>query len=187
MWCFDIRICYVVITTIKLINTSIISHSHPLCVCVCVRWGHLSTLSKLQVYNGVVLTIVPGFPGSSTGKESACKVGDPGSIPGSRRSPGEGIGYPLQHSWASLMAQMVKDPPSMQETSVWSLGWEDPLEEDMATHSSILAWKVPIDGGAWQATVHGVTESWTGLSDWAQHNTAVVTCCPLGLQKLLIL
>ena len=49
-----------------------------------------------------------GFPGSSAGKESACKAGDPGSIPGSRRSTGEGIGYPLQHSWASLLAQLVK-------------------------------------------------------------------------------
>ena len=79
------------------------------------------------------------FPGSSYGKESACNAGDVGSIPGLRRSPGEGIGYPFQNSWASLVAQMVKNPPAMQETWVCSLGWEDPLEEDMATHSSILA------------------------------------------------
>ena len=63
----------------------------------------------------------------------------PGSIPGSRRSPGEGIGYPLQYSWASLVVQTVKNPPAMQETWVQSLGLEDPLEEGMATHSSILA------------------------------------------------
>ena len=80
-----------------------------------------------------------GFPGSSAGKESACRAGEPSSIPGFRRSPGEGIGYPLQYSWASLLVQIVKNPPAMQETWVQSLGWEDPLEESMATHSSILA------------------------------------------------
>ena len=65
--------------------------------------------------------------------------GDPGSIPGSGRSPGEEIGYPLQCSWASLVAQLVQNLPAMQETWVQSLGPEDPLEEDMATHSSIVA------------------------------------------------
>ena len=69
-----------------------------------------------------------GFPGSSAGKESACNAGDPGSIPGSGRSPGEGKGYPLQYSWASLVAQMVKNLPAEQETWVQSLGWEEPLE-----------------------------------------------------------
>ena len=64
-------------------------------------------------------------------------------IPGSGRSLGEGIGYPLQYSWASLVAQTVKKPPAMQETRVQSLGWEDLLEEGMATHSSILAWRIP--------------------------------------------
>ena len=59
-----------------------------------------------------------GFPGSSVSKESTCNAGDPGSIPGSRRSPGEGIGYPLQYSWASLVAQLVKNPSAMQETWV---------------------------------------------------------------------
>ena len=81
------------------------------------------------------------------------------------RSPGEGIGYPLQDSWASLVVQMVKNLPAMQETWVQPLGWEDALEEGMATHSSILAWRIPMDRGAWWATVHGVTESWTRLSD----------------------
>ena len=56
---------------------------------------------------------------------------------------GEGIGYPLQYSWASLVAQTVKNLPAMWETWVRSLGWEEPLEEDMATHSSILAWRIP--------------------------------------------
>jgi len=65
----------------------------------------------------------------------------------------------------SLVAQMVKNPPAMRENWVQSLGWEDPLEEGMATHSSILAWRIFMDRGAWQATVHGVAKSWTGLSD----------------------
>ena len=64
-------------------------------------------------------------------------------IPGLRRSAGEGIGYPHQYSWASLVAQMVKNLPAVQETWVWSLGWEDPLEKGKATHSSILAWRIP--------------------------------------------
>ena len=68
---------------------------------------------------------------------------DPGSIPGSGRSAGEGIGYPLQYSWASLVAQLVKNPPAMWETWVQSLGWEDPLEKGRTTHSSILAWRIP--------------------------------------------
>ena len=83
-----------------------------------------------------------GFPDSSVGKESTCKAGDPGSIPGLGRSPGEGIGYPLQYSWASFVAQLVKNLPAMRETWVRSLGWEDPLERGKATHSSILAWRI---------------------------------------------
>ena len=63
--------------------------------------------------------------------------------------------------WASPVAQMVKNPPAMWETWVPSLGWEDTLEEGMATHSSILAWRIPMDRGAWRATVHGVTKSLT--------------------------
>ena len=63
--------------------------------------------------------------------------------PGLGRSPGEGIGYPLQYSWASLVAQLVKNPPAMQETWVLSLGCEDPLEKGMVTHSRILAWRIP--------------------------------------------
>ena len=77
-------------------------------------------------------------------KESTCNSGDPFSIPGLGRSAGEGIGYPLQYSWASLEAQLVKNLPAMQETRVRSLGWEDPLEKGTATHSSILAWKIPL-------------------------------------------
>ena len=103
------------------------------------------------------------FPGSSLGKESTCNAGDPGSIPGLGRSPGEGIGYPIQYSWASLVAQKVKNLPAVRETWVRSQGWEDPLKEGMA--SSILAWRIPMDRGAWQAIVHGVTKSQARLSD----------------------
>ena len=78
-----------------------------------------------------------GF-GSSAGKESASNAGDPNSILGSGRSVGERISYPLQYSWASLLAQLVKKPPTMWETWVRSLGWEDLLEKGKATHSSIL-------------------------------------------------
>ena len=84
-----------------------------------------------------------GFPGSSAGKESTCNAGDSGLISGSRRSTGEGIGYPLQYSWASLVIQLVKNLPAMRETWVQSLAWEDLLEKGMATHSSILAWRSP--------------------------------------------
>ena len=70
-----------------------------------------------------------GFPDSSFGKEFTCSAGVPGSIPGSGRSAGEGIGYPLKYSWASLVAQLVKTPPAVQETLVQFLGQEDPLEQ----------------------------------------------------------
>ena len=83
-----------------------------------------------------------GFPDSSVGKESTCNAGDPSLIPGSGRSPGEGIGYLLQYSWASLVAELVKNLPGMRETWVRSLGWEDPLEKGKATHSNILAWRI---------------------------------------------
>ena len=69
-----------------------------------------------------------------------------------------------QYSWASLMTQRVTHLSAMQETSVQSLGWEDPVEESMATHPSILTWKIPVDRGACRATVHGVTKSWTWLT-----------------------
>ena len=76
-------------------------------------------------------------------------------------STGEGIDYPLQYSWASLVAQLVKNPPAMQEPWVRSLGWEDPLEKGTASHSSILAWRIPMDRGAWLAAVHGAAKCQT--------------------------
>ena len=81
----------------------------------------------LKIIYKIILAI--GFPDSSVSKESACNAEEPGSIPGSRRSAGEGIGYPLQYSWASLVAQLVKNPPAMQETLVRFLGREDLLEK----------------------------------------------------------
>ena len=83
-----------------------------------------------------------GCPGGLDSKQSVCNAGDPSSFPGSGRSPGKGINYPLQYSWTSLVAQMVKNLPAMWETWVQLLGWEDPLENvgevGMASYSSIL-------------------------------------------------
>ena len=86
-------------------------------------------------------------------------------IPWSGSSPGEGNGNPLQYSWASLVAQLVKNPPAVRETWVQSMGREDPLEEGMAAHASILGWRMPMDRGAWWATVHGVAKESDTLSD----------------------
>ena len=81
--------------------------------------------------------------------------------------------------WASLVAQTVKNTPAVQETQVQSLGWEDPLEKRMATHSSFLAWRIPMDRGAWWATVHWVAESRTRPSDSPRGGTSVRTAlCP---------
>ena len=113
---------------------------------------HFNNLKLWQFRNGlspsVKIKLVydkknRGFPDSSVGKESICNAEDPSLIPGSGRSPGEGIGYPLQYSWATLVAQLVKNPPAMQETGVQSLGWENPLEKGKVTHSSIMAWRIP--------------------------------------------
>ena len=87
--------------------------------------------------------LLTGFPNSSVGKESACNSGDPCSTPGLGRSSGEGIGYPLPYSWASLMAQLIRNLPAMQETWIRSLGLEDALEKGNATLSSVLAWRDP--------------------------------------------
>ena len=126
-------------------------------------WNFQKKINKGDKIYLYTIHVVSGFPGSSAGKESACKGGDPlvwflGKI------PKEGIGYPGQYSWASLVAQMVKNLPTMLETWVRSLGRENPLE-GKATHTGILAWSIPMDRGAWRATVHGVTKSWIQLSD----------------------
>ena len=117
-----------------------------------------------------------GFPDSSVGKESACNAGDPGLIPGLGRSPREGIGYWLQYSWSFLVAQLVKNPPARQETLVRSLGWEDPLEKGKATHSGILAWRIP-----WTVCDHGVAKSQTRLSyfHFSSLHAQNMSLCPL--------
>ena len=100
-------------------------------------------------FNLLSVMVSKGFPDSSVGKESSCNAGDPSLIPGLGRSSGEGIGYPLQYSWASLLAQLVKNPPEMWETKVQSLGWEDSLEKGKAT--------TPV---FWPGEFHGLYSSW---------------------------
>ena len=106
---------------------------------------------------------VRGFPGSSTDKEYACNAGDPGSIPGSGRSTGEGIGYPLQYSWASLVAQMIKNPPAIILGSIPALGKSPGGGQGGPFQYSFL--RIPMDRGAWRATVHGVAKSRIRLSN----------------------
>ena len=100
--------------------------------------GPRNSPAVLSSFTWVTLTLKLSFPGSSVSKESVWNAGDLSSIPGSGRSAGEGIGYPLQYSCASLVAQMVKKPPALQDTWVRSLGWKDPLEKGMATCSNTL-------------------------------------------------
>ena len=126
----------------------------------------------------IIVITTKGFPGSSTGKESTCNAGDPSSIPGSRKSPGERISYPLQYSWAYLVAQMVKN--------LLQRRWLDlipglerpppptPPEESMATRSTILAWRIPIDREAWYATVHRVTESDITKTSWKKNRFIIL-------------
>ena len=97
-------------------------------------FGIFGSIAIIMVNYGKNMETIRGFLYSSVGKESACNTGDPGSIPGLERCAGEGIGYPLQHSRASFVAQLVKNLPAMWETWVQSLGWEDPLEKGMTTH-----------------------------------------------------
>ena len=110
---------------------------------------------------GVLLNSVNEFPDSSVGKESACNAGDPVLISEMGRSPGEGKGYPPQYSWASPVARLVKKLPTMQG-DLGSIPWLGRyLKEGMTTHSSILAWRIPMDTAAWWAAVPGVTKSHT--------------------------
>ena len=90
---------------------------------------------------------------------------------GGNDCPQNGIGYPFQYSWASLVAQTVKNLSALRKTWVRSLGWEDPLLKGTATHSSIPACRIPMDRGDWQVTVHGVGKSCTWLKQ--QHSTHI--------------
>ena len=106
-----------------------------------VIWVKFTHSSQIRVLVWTYVCVC-GFPSSSAGKETTCSARDPVSIPGSGGSPGEGTGYSLQYSWASLPAQLVKNPPAMWETWVLYQGWEDPLEKGTATHSSVPAWRI---------------------------------------------
>ena len=136
-------------------NTKSVSSGLSVSLCSSVRFCLMyfdALLLGTYTWSIIMSLMFWGFPCGPAGKESACNAGDPGLIPESERSPGEGIGYPLQYSWDSLVAQ------GTTRAWVWSLCWEDPLEEGMTTDSSILAWRIPMDRGAWWATVHGAAE-----------------------------
>ena len=134
---------------------------------ICINWSRKwrifksnafdICLQQISLWIWMIMVPIMGLPCGSAGKEFACNAGDAGSIPRLGRSSGEGIGYPLQYSWASLVAQIVKNLLAMWETWVQSLGWEDPLEEGMATHSGILAWRIPMDEGAWEIVSLGIS------------------------------
>ena len=126
------------------------------------------------------LNVSLGFHDSSVGKESACNAGNPGLIPGSGRSTGEGIGYPLQYSWVSLVTKRVKNPSAMWETWVRSLGWKDPLEKGKATHSSILAWRIPWTMYLWGRKELDKTEQFSHSLWWCetlQKKLHFESCC----------
>ena len=95
--------------------------------CLLISYSQFIPGPPFPFGNSVV--VLKGFSGSSDGKESSCNVGDLGLIPGLGRSTGEGLGYLLQSSWASLVTQLVKNLPAMWVTWVLSLGWKDPLEK----------------------------------------------------------
>ena len=110
-------------------------------------WKTLAGSLLMGNFSLIIFISLSPLPRSSC-KEYACNALDPGSIPGSGRSTGEGTGYSLQYPWASVVAQTVKNLPEMWETWVRSLVWEDPLKEGMANNISILSWRTPTDGGA---------------------------------------
>ena len=101
-------------------------------------------------------TVNPRWELTRTGKESACNAGDPGKIHWRRHR------LPTPVFFGFFVAQLVRNAPAMWETWVWSLGWEDLLEKETATHTSIQAWRIPWIGGI----VHGVTKSWMWLSNF---------------------
>ena len=132
-----------------------------------------------MLYKYISIMLYQGFPDSSVGKQSACNAGDPGLVPGSGRSAGEGIGYPFQKSWASLVAQLEKNPLAMQETWVRSVGWEDSLEKGKATHSSIGL------VNSMDCIDHGVAKSHTRLSDFHFHILLFHFKYPYDIYKII--
>ena len=140
---------------------------NKICILLCLRPTYLWTF-QVRWVNSVLLTktvwteflsLGGCFRHSSVCKESACNAGDPGLIPGSGSSPGEGIGYPFQYSWASLVAQLVKNLPAMWETWVWKIPWR---RERLPT---------PVSGvkNSMNYIVHRVAKSQTQLSDFHVH------------------
>ena len=121
------------------------------------KWAKIVLSDSKTLFNSPVITLLniiecislyryfsSSFKASLIAQlESACNAGDPSLIPLLGRATGEEIGYSLQYSWASLVAHLVKNPPTMWETWVQSLGWEDPLKKGKATYSSILVWRIP--------------------------------------------
>ena len=133
-----------------------------------LSWNH--SVVRFLFFSDQTFPSSWGFLNSSVGKESTRNVGGPGSIPGSRRSIGEGIGYPFQHSWASLVAQLVKNLPTMLETWVRPLRWKDPLEKGKGKSLQYSGLENSMD-----CIVHGVIQSWIQLSDFHFHFPSSVT------------
>ena len=119
---------------------------------------------------------IVSFPGGSAGKESACNAGDPSSIPVLERFPGEGKGYPLQYSWASLVAQLVKNLPVMQETA----GSGRSVGEGIGYPLRYSGLENSVD-----CRVHGVTKSWTQLSNFHFHTVKTVPTSLSGPKALI--
>ena len=128
-------------------------------------WNSLIYFIIIQKRKIGMLVFVQTSPVVQVVKDSPEVQETPVRFLGREKCPWEGVGYPLQYPWASLVAQWVKNLPVTQETWVLSLGWEDPLEEGKATHSSILAWRIPMDRGTRLAAVQGVASSRTRLGD----------------------
>ena len=143
-----------------------------------LNWTELNSLNLKEILL-IRLTVTKfyNFPGSLAGKESTCNAWDPGLNPGLERSPEEGISYPLQYSWFSLVTKLVKNLPAMWETWVWSLGWEDPLEKGISAEERN---RYPLQysglNSSMECIVYGVTKSCTWLSKF--HFTTKLT---LGL------
>ena len=133
-------------------------------ICITFQLMFVNLLSWIAADQLSKRIAVTSFPDGSVGKESACNAGIPGSIPGSGRSTGEGMGYPLQYSWASLVVQLIKNPPAMQETWVQSLCWEDAPENGKGYPLEYSGLENPMD-----CIVHGVTKSRTQLSNFHFH------------------
>ena len=148
-----------------------ISHTHT----------HTHTHTHIYIYIYISNIWWGDFPDSSVGKESAYNEGDPGLIPASSRSTGEGTGYGLQYSWASPVVHLVRNPPAMWETWVWFLGWEDSLGKGKATHSSISVWRIPVMSNSMQP--YGLYSPWNSPGE-NFHKGSQPTVESMGYQRV---